>query len=152
MQVDEARWRALVDALANANDTSPAFRLLQQAHGRWSRARSDLETFQKRGASGVATERNPDVTASFQREVAELEARVGAADREVKRIEALHRETSAQRGALQALVDGCRAWAAAQSPPVRLPDDSDDVRQLAGFASSSVHVSTPPAHARRAFP
>ena len=83
---------------------------------------------------------------AFQRGVAELEARLAEADREVKRIEALQRQSAAQRRTLQQLVDGVRAWARDNS--VTLPDQDDSV-QMPGFAGPSpVHIPTPSSTAR----
>jgi hypothetical protein len=142
MDIDLDRWQALRAAYANAVDASPPFMLLQEAHGRASQARSDLETFEARGAVGRRDQRHPDMQANFERGVAELTQRVAEAEREVKRIEALQRQSSARRNALRQLVDGVREWAKAQSPP--LPGDDDAVTGLTGFPESSVHIRTPP--------
>src|SRR5262249_42477985 len=135
------RWARLRTAYRNAVDTSPPIMLLQEAQGRWARARSDLEQFQTRGPTGRPDKRNPNVDASFKRGVAELEQRLAAAASEVGRIEALQREANARRSALQQLIDGVRAWATAQG--LTLPGD-DEVR-MAGFAAASIHGPTPSA-------
>jgi hypothetical protein len=135
--------QALLAAYANAVDASPPFMLLQEAQGRWSRANADLEDFQARGAVGRRDQRNPDMQASFQRGVDELGQRVAEAEREVQRISALQRQSSARRNGLKQLVDQVRAWAKAQSPPITLPGD-DDAVWMPGFAAASVHVATPP--------
>src|SRR5580704_17779994 len=144
--IDPDRWQGLLAAYRNAVDSSPPFMLLQEAHGRWVRARSDLEAFEARGAVGRRDQRHPDMQASFQRGVDELTQRVASADAEVKRIEALQRQSSARRNALRQLVDGVREWAKAQSPPINLPGDGDavTVTGMTGFAESSVHIPTPP--------
>jgi hypothetical protein len=142
MQIDEARWRALLAAYRNAVDASPPFMLLQEAHGRASRARADLEAFEARGAVGQRSQRHPDVNLSFTRGVDELRQRVAEAEREVQRISALQQQSSARRNALRALLDGVKAWARQQSPPITLP--GDDEISMGGFSASSVHIATPP--------
>src|SRR5438552_1639916 len=117
MDIDPDRWQALLASYKNSIDSSPAFMLLQEAHGRASRSRGDLETFKARGAVGQRSQRHPDMQASFQRGVAELEQRVEVAAAEVQRISTLQQQSSARRNALQQLVDQVRAWAQAQSPP-----------------------------------
>jgi hypothetical protein len=144
--IDADRFQGLVTALRNAIDSSPAFSLLQDAQGRWARARADLEDFQTRGPVGRRDVRNPDLNAAFQRGVAELEARLAEADREVKRIDALQRQSAAQRRTLQQLVDGVRAWARDNS--VKLPGEDDDVHDMTGFAASTVRIPTPSSTAR----
>jgi hypothetical protein len=141
--IDPGRWWTLLAAYRNAEDPSPPFMLLQEAHGRWSRANADLEDFKARGAVGRRDQRNPDMTSNFERSVDELTQRVAEAEREVKRIEALQRQASTRRNHLWQLVDGVRAWAKAQSPPIRLPGDDDAVTGMAGFAESSVHIAPP---------
>ena len=124
---------------------SPPFGLLQTAQQTWSQARSDLEAFEARGAVGRPDQRNPDITASFQRGVAELQQRVAAADGEVKRISTLQRQANARRNALRQVVDQVREWARQNS--IVLPGDDDAVR-VPGFAASSVHIATPSPTAR----
>jgi hypothetical protein len=144
MDIDLDRWQALLTAYRNSVDASPPFMLLQEAHGRASRARADLEDFEARGAVGQRSPRHPDMQASFTRGVDELTKRLEVATAEVKRISALQGQSSARRNALRQLVDGVRTWAKAQS--INLPDD--DAMQMTGFAASSVHIPTPPAAAR----
>jgi uncharacterized small protein (DUF1192 family) len=139
--IDPDRWRGLVAAYRNSVDSSPPFMLLQEAQGRWARSRADLEDFEARGAVGQRDQRNPDIELSFKRGVAELEQRVAAADAEVKRISALQRQAHERRSALQQLVDGVRAWARQQSPPITLP--GDDEISMGGFSASSTHIPTP---------
>jgi hypothetical protein len=139
-EIDEVRWRALLAALANAKDTSPSFGLLQEAQGRWARAHSDLEQYRSRGPSGQPDLRNVDMAASFARGVAELEQRVADADREVKRVDGLLRETNARHNVLAQQVDGVRAWARQQS--ITLP--GDDEISMGGFSASSTRIATPP--------
>jgi hypothetical protein len=137
--VDPDRYQALVAALRNAIDSSPAFSLLQGAQGRWARANADLHDFRSRGP--VGRKDNPDVTASFERGVAELEARLAEADREVKRLDALQKQSAARHLNLQRLVDGARAWARDNS--VRLPDQDDTVHMPGFGVPSSVLIPTP---------
>src|SRR5260370_33642222 len=111
MDIDSDRWLSLLAAYRNSVDASPPFNLLQEAHGRASRARSDLEVFEARGAVGQRSQRYPDMQASFQRGVDELTQRVAEAEREVQRIEALQRQSSARRNTHGGLVDGVKAWA-----------------------------------------
>jgi hypothetical protein len=144
MDIDLDRWQALRAAYANGVDASPPFMLLQEAHGRASRARADLEDFQARGAVGRRDQRHPDMQANFERGVAELTQRVEVAAAEVQRISALQQQSSARRNALQQLVDGVRQWAQAQCRPIRLPGDDDAVTGMTGFAESSVHIPMPP--------
>ena len=106
--IDLDRWQALLTAYRNAVNSSPPFGLLQTARQTWSQARSDLEAFEARGAVGRPDQRNPDITASFQRGVAELQQRVAAADGEVKRISTLQRQANARRNALRQVVDQVR--------------------------------------------
>jgi hypothetical protein len=73
LDIDPDQWQRLLAAYRNAVDESPSFTLLQEAHGRWARARSDLEHFKARGATGQRDMRYRDVAASFQRDVAEHE-------------------------------------------------------------------------------
>jgi hypothetical protein len=150
MDYDPDRWLALLTAYRNSVDASPPFTLLQDAQGRWARARADLEDFQVRGAVGRRDVRNPDLEATYKRSVAELEQRVAAADAEVKRISALQQQSSARRNHLRQLVDGVRTWAKAQSPPIPLL--GDDEISMGGFSASSVHIPTPPAAAARSWP
>lgn len=144
MDLDLDRWNRLRDALANANDASPAFMLLQDAHGRAARARADLETYQRRGAAGQPTRRHPDVIASFDRGVKELEQRVAEAEHEVQRLDSLQRESGAARRQLQTLIDGIREWAA--SEPILLAGDEEI--SMARFSPSSVRLPAPPVNAR----
>jgi hypothetical protein len=146
MDIDLDRWLALRAAYRNSVDASPAFMLVQAAQASYARARSDLEEFQARGALGRPDVRNPDVAASYARDVAELEARVTVAEAEVRRVETLSKACAAKRSALHALVDGVRAWA--RDNAVTLPDQDDSV-QMPGFAGPApVHVPTPPSTAR----
>ena len=68
--VDLDRWQALRVAYANATDASPSFRLLQEAHGRASRARARPRRTTKRAArsasaaSGIPTCSRPSSAAS----------------------------------------------------------------------------------------
>jgi hypothetical protein len=143
--VDETRWRNLVAAERNARDASPSFTLLQEAQGRWSRARSDLEIFRSRGAIGQASARHSpdDIAKAFERGVRELEARVAAAEAEMRRVESHANECADRRAALHALVEGVRAWAKAQNPPIALPGD-DDVR-VPGFGAAPGIANREPA-------
>jgi hypothetical protein len=144
MDIDPDRWQALLAAYANSVDASPAFALVQEAQSRWARARADLEDFEARGAVGQRDQRHPDVRANFERGVAELTQRVVKAEREVKRIEALQRQSSARRNGLGQLVDGVRQWAQAQSPPITLPgDDAVTITGMIGFGTAAVRVPTP---------
>ena len=95
--IDVDRYSDLIADLRNAIDSSPPFSLLQDAQGRWARARAQLEDFQSRGPTGRRDARNADLTANFERGVAELEARLVEADREVKRILALQKQSAARR-------------------------------------------------------
>jgi hypothetical protein len=148
MEIDEARWLRLLDALRNSVDSSPNFILLQAAQTRWAGANRDLEKYKARGAMGRPD--NPHVAASFERAVSELQQRVTEAQREVSRIEVLLRQASARRAVLEGLVNGVRTWAKAQSPPITLP--GDDATRVAGFAAGTVHVPTPAARDARAWP
>jgi hypothetical protein len=142
MDIDPDRWQALLAAHANACDVSPSIMLLQEAHGRASQAQSDLEQFKARGALGRRDRRYADVTASFERGVDELTQRVAEAEREVKRLDALQRQSSARRNALRALLDGVRAWAKAGS--LNLPGDAAAaITGLTAFAESSTRIATP---------
>ncbi len=142
--VDADRYQALVAALRNTIDSSPAFSLLQDAQGRWARANADLEDFRSRGP--VGRKDNPDVVGSFNRGVAELEARLAEADREVKRLDALQKQSAARHLNLQRLVDGVRAWARDNS--VTLPDQDDTVHMPGFGVPSSVRIPTPSSTAR----
>lgn len=146
MDIDLDRWQALLAAYRNADDSSPPFMLLQEAHGRASRARSDLEAFEARGAVGRRDQRHPDMQASFQRGVDELKARLAEVEAEVRRVELLSKACAAKRWALHALVESCRGWARSQSPPVVLPGDGDanTITGMSGFAKSSTRIATPP--------
>jgi hypothetical protein len=141
--IDPDRWQDLLAAYRNSVDASPPFMLLQEAHGRASRARADLEDFKARGAVGRRDQRHPDMTANFERGVAELTQRVAEAEREVKRLDALQRQSSARRNTHGGLVDGVKAWANKHS--ISLPGDGDalTVTGMTGFAESSAHVATP---------
>jgi uncharacterized small protein (DUF1192 family) len=145
--IDADRYQALVAALKNSIDTSVPFATLQDAHARASRARVDLETFQERGAVGQRGQRrHPDLETTYQQSVSELEQRLAAADREVKRIEALQRQSAAQRANLHRLLDGVKKWAADNA--IILPDQDDSVH-MPGFAGpSSVVIPTPSSTAR----
>jgi uncharacterized small protein (DUF1192 family) len=142
MDIDLDRWQALLAAYANAVDASPRFMLLQEAQGRWSRANADLEDFKARGAIGRRDQRNPDIELSFKRSVAELEQRLASAAAEVKRIDALQKHAGARRNQLKQLIDGVKACARQQSPPIILPGDDD--MSMSGFSATSVHIPTPP--------
>jgi hypothetical protein len=150
MDIDLDRWQALRAAYANAVDASPPFMLLQEAHGRASRARADLEDFQARGAVGRRDQRrHPDLEKTYQHSVSELEQRLAAADREVKRIEALQRRSAAQRVNLQRLIDGVKKWAADNA--MILPDQ-DDSMHMPGFAGPSPVVIPTPSSTGRSWP
>lgn len=141
MNIDPDRWQALRAAYANSVDASPPFMLLQEAHGRASRARSDLETFEARGAVGRRDQRHPDMQVSFQRGVDELKQRLATATAEVQRISDLSQKSSVRRNALRALLDGVKAWARQQSPPITLP--GDDEISMGDFSASSVRIAAP---------
>jgi uncharacterized small protein (DUF1192 family) len=142
MDIDLDRWQALRAAYANAVDASPPFMLLQEAQGRWSRANADLEDFKARGAVGRRDQRNPDIELSFKRSVAELEQRVAEAEREVKRLDALQRQSSARRNTQGELVDGVKAWAKKHS--ISLPgDDAVTITGMTGFGAAAVRMPTP---------
>jgi hypothetical protein len=142
MDIDPDRWLSLLAAYRNSVDASPPFMLLQEAHGRASRARADLEDFEARGAVGRRDQRHPDMQANFERGVAELTHRVAEAEREVKRLDALQRESSARRNALGALVDGVKAWAKEHS--INLPgDDAVTITGMTGFGTAAVCMPTP---------
>ena len=141
MDIDLDRWQALLAAYANSVDASPSFGLLQEAHGRASRARADLEDFKARGAVGRRDQRNPDMTANFERGVAELTQRVEVAAAEVQRISALQQQSSARRNQLNQLIDGVKAWARQQSPPIILPGDDD--MSMIGFSPTSTILMRP---------
>jgi hypothetical protein len=147
--VDPDRWHALLAAYRNSVDASPPFLLLQTAHNRALQAQSDLERFKVRGALGRRDQCNPDMQASFQRGVDELTQRVAEADREVKRIEALQRQSAAQRVNLQQHVDGVRQWAHDNS--ITLPSEGD-VHDMTGFAASTVRIATPTSSTARSWP
>ena len=144
--VDLDRWQALRVAYANATDASPSFRLLQEAHGRASRARADLEGLQNARRGRPARPATSWPASTFERGVAELTQRVEVAASEVQRIDALQRTAGARRSALQQLVDGVRRWASQQSPAITLPGDGDGmtVSGLTGFAASTMHIATSP--------
>jgi uncharacterized small protein (DUF1192 family) len=148
--IDADRYQALVAALKNSIDTSVPFATLQDAHARASRARVDLETFQERGAVGQRGQRrHPDLETTYQQSVSELEQRLAAADRDVKRIEALQRQSAAHRANLQRLLDGVKKWAG--DAGVALPSDGD-VHDMTGFAAATVRIVTPLAAAERSWP
>jgi hypothetical protein len=150
--VDADRYQTLIAALKNSIDTSVPFATLQEAHARASRARVDLETFQERGAVGQRGQRrHPDLERTHEKSVNELTQRLDAAAREVRRVEALQRQSAARRQTLQQLVNAVRAWARQQSPPVMLSGD-DDVHDMSGFAAATVRIVTPPAAAERSWP
>jgi hypothetical protein len=144
--VDPERFQALVAALKNVNDSSVSFATLQSAQTVWSRTNSDLEDFKQRGPGGRKDARNADLTGTFERSVAELEARFARAAADVKRIEALMRQSAAQRANLQRLIDDVRAWA--RDNAVALPDQDDSV-VMPGFAGpTSAHIPTASSTAR----
>lgn len=143
IDIDPDRWQRLLAAYRNAVDTSPPFIRLQEAHATAARARADLDRYQTQGPEGQRDARNPHIEKTFKRGVAELEQRIAAAAREVRRIEDLQREAATRRSGLQQQIDGIRQWARQQSPPVVLP--GDDEVQMTGFASAAVRVPQPAA-------
>jgi hypothetical protein len=148
MEFDETRWRALLDAHRNAVDAMPSFALELETQQRSSQARNDLEIFKSRGATGQASARHSpdDIAAAFQHGVRELEARVTGAEDERRRVEDHAAACAAKRSALHALVDGVRAWARAQTPPIMLP--GDDASALpTGFGGPMVSILQAPARA-----
>jgi len=159
MQIDEARWRALLDAYQDARDAAFAVTSttsLQDAQARRMQARDQLERFKARGpqghVSGPPHGRDPatgqmiiadsggttreSIQEMFERDVRELEARVAEAEREERRVAARSAECNARHNRLRGLVEDVRRWAAEQRPPVTLPGDTADVRGMLRDASA----------------
>ena len=74
---------SLAAAAADIEDTSVAFATFLQASSRRARAFSDREHYRAQGPSGRPDPRNVDLVASHQRGVAELEARLDDAQRDL---------------------------------------------------------------------
>ena len=146
--VDETRWHNLLNAWRDARDDGPTPLQIQQSYSAAAQAQADLDQFRARGPTGHGDRRNSpaDVVADFDRSIAELEARVVERQREADRVAARSKACAAKHSALHALVESCRTWAAAQSPPITLPGDDDGmtVTGLTGFVESSTHIATPP--------
>jgi hypothetical protein len=146
--IDPDRWQALLAALKNVNDSSVSFATLQAAQSVWSRANSDLEDFRQPGPGGRKDARNADLTVTYERSIAELEARLVRAAADVKRVEGLMRQSAAQRANLQRLIDGVKKWAADNG--VALPGEDEDVTNMTGFAA--VRIATPSPSTARSWP
>ena len=125
MEIDNARWRALRDALRDAEEALPQIIVLQQAQSALARARDDLDRHRSRGPTGRADQHTSveAVQKAFARDIAELERRVVEHEGEVKRIDARIKSAGAKRQVLQQLVEGCRQWARQQG--IVLPGDDD---------------------------
>jgi hypothetical protein len=140
--IDSNRWARLLDAWRDAEHDGPQFIELQRAQGAASQARADLDRHRSRGPLGRADQfhSREEIDAAFNRDIAELERRVAAAEREVKRIDAKIRSCAARRAVLHHIVEACRQWAQAQG--ITLPGD-DAVKLPAGFGPTT-HVHSPP--------
>jgi hypothetical protein len=146
MQFDEARWRRLLDAYRNAVDDGPTFPQLQAAQQRRTQARNILAGFKARGARGNLDRKHlntDDLERAHDNSVRELEQRVVEAEHETERVEARSRAAAERRAVLGLLVEGVRAWAAAQEPPVRLPGDDASVLPTMGVPAP--RLVSPPA-------
>ena len=162
VDLDLDRWHRLRAAAADAEHDGPAFVDVQAANDRQARARAQLASFKAAGARGnpsgppmahahagetimpgIGGHSPDDVARSFKSSVAELEARVAAAEREAQRLADLLQQCSARRNALHQLIENVRRWAAAQTPPVMLPGDEPGRSPPPGLAMPP----TPPARA-----
>jgi hypothetical protein len=157
MDVDPDRWSALRDALHDAQEAMPQFIALQDSQSRRTLARATLEHFKAKGPQGAvsrATHRaahpgeqmladtmgrhsQDDIDKAFERSVAELKARVTAAEHDAKRIEQRHRQCTERLATLRRLVEACRAWAVEQG--VVLPGEEARV-----VRATTVHIAGPP--------
>jgi uncharacterized small protein (DUF1192 family) len=164
MDLDLDRWRRLRRADADAADDSPTFVQVQEANDRRARAQITLARFKADGPRGHASgpplaraagetiiepgiggHSHDDVARSFKTSVAELEARVAAAEGESARLTERLRVCNERRSALQRLIEDVRRWAAEQTPPIVLPGDDGRFVPPPGIVGArSVHIAGPP--------
>jgi hypothetical protein len=145
MRVDETRWRILLAAARDSEDSIPPYLRVQEAQRALAQARVDLDRHRAAEQLGKPdTRHQPEkIAAQFARDIAHLERRVDEADREAKRLDGLHREASARRVALSRLVEAVRTWARQQG--ITLPGD-EPALAMPGFAASPGGAySAPPA-------
>jgi len=119
------RWYRLRDAARDAEDDGPQPMAVMEAHDRLRWARVELDRHTTRGPQGHRDQftSQADIQAAFERDKAELQRRIEAADQEVKRLQARSSACAAKRNQLNWLVEECRRWAAEQRPPITLPGD-----------------------------
>jgi hypothetical protein len=171
MPIDEARWRGLVEELTDLSSIRRgANAQLNEMHDRAGRQRSALQRLedQRRARTGEdlpadttladlahpppRDQRVPYRVAEVDRDRVIVEARVQLreVDANIARLDNRLGPIRERITALDQLRRRCLAWAAAQSPPVNLPDRSERVTATLPEATGPTMLDLPDAGAAAA--